>query len=156
VQPDPTTILATLNIGEPLIVLYDAPDPAPFAPLIEPAAARECVFASYRAWHKGQTLHITADNHGCGAPQLLDVQTRSRGEMIAFLVDEEGLRASRELMGAWLDGGAAFAPRNGHLLIGPLEADQYTYLRSATFYVNADQLAVLVTGASYLSGPTRR
>ena len=73
--------------------------------------------------------------------------------MIKFLVDEEGLRASHELMGQWLDGGAAFAPRHGHVLIGPLTPDQYDYLRSVTFYVNADQLAVLVTGASYFSGP---
>jgi hypothetical protein len=39
------------------------------------------------------------------------------------------------------------------VLIGPLKAEQYDYLRSVTFYVNADQLAVLVTGASYFSGP---
>ena len=36
-QPDPTTILETLSIREPLIGLYDAPDPAPSAPLVEPA-----------------------------------------------------------------------------------------------------------------------
>lgn len=152
-QPDPATILATLNIREPVIGLYDAPDPTPFAPLVEPAAPRECVFASFAAWRAGKTLHITAEKHGCGAPQLLGLQTRSREEMIEFLVDEEGLRASHELMGEWLDGGAAFEPRNGHVLIGPLKPDHYDYLRSATFYVNADQLAVLVTGASYFSGP---
>ena len=152
-QPDPTTILATLNIREPLIGLYDAPDPAPSAPLVEPAKARECVFASFGAWREGKTLHITAEKHGCGVPQLLGLQTRSRENMIKFLVDEEGLRATHELMGQWLDGGAAFAPRHGHVLIGPLKAEQYDYLRSVTFYVNADQLAVLVTGASYFSGP---
>ena len=152
-QPDPTTILTTLNIREPLIGLYDAPDPAPFAPLVEPETARECVFASFGAWRKGRTLHITADKHGCGAPQLLGLQTRAREEMVKFLVDQEGLRASHELMGEWLDGGIAFEPRHGHVLIGPLNADQYDYLRSATFYVNADHFAVLVTGASYFSGP---
>ena len=47
-QPDPTTILETLSIREPLIGLYDAPDPAPFAPLVEPGAPRACVFASFR------------------------------------------------------------------------------------------------------------
>jgi hypothetical protein len=152
-QPDPTAILEKLTIREPLIGLYDAPDPAPFAPLVEPRAPRECVFASYLRWREGKTLHITAEKHGCGAPHLLDVQTRSREDMIAFLCDEEGLRASHELMGEWLDGGAAFKPRHGHVLLGPLRADQYEHLRSVTFYVNADQLAVLVTGASYFSGP---
>jgi hypothetical protein len=34
-----------------------------------------------------------------------------------------------------------------------LRADQYDYLRSVTFYVNADQLAVLVTGSSYYRRP---
>jgi hypothetical protein len=152
-QPDPTTILTALSIREPLIGFYDAPDPAPFAPLVEPATARECVFASYGAWRDGKTLHITEDKHGCGAPQLLGVQTRTREQMIKFLVDEEGLRASHELMGEYLDGGAAFRPQNGHVLIGPLHAAMYEYLRTATFYVNADQLAVLVTGSSYYSRP---
>ena len=36
-QPDPTTIVETLSISEPLIGLYDAPDSASFAPLVEPA-----------------------------------------------------------------------------------------------------------------------
>jgi hypothetical protein len=58
-QPDPTTIIETLSIAEPLIGLYDAPDAAPFAPLVEPAAARECVFASYRHWREGRTLQLT-------------------------------------------------------------------------------------------------
>ena len=152
-QPDPTTILTTLAIREPLIGFYDAPDPAPFAPLVEPAGARACVFASYGAWRDGQTLHITEDKHGCGAPQLLGIQTRTREEMVKFLVDEEGLRASHELMGEYLDGGAAFSPQNGHVLIGPLHVEMYDYLRTVTFYVNPDQLAVLCVGAGYYSSP---
>jgi hypothetical protein len=152
-QPDPATILSVLNIREPVIGLYDAPEPARFAPLVEPATGRECVFASYPRWREGKTLHITADKHGCGAPQLLGVQTRSREEMVRFLCDEEGLRASHELMGFWLDSTPGYKPRYGHVLIGPLRPDQYEYLRTATFYVNPDQLAVLVTGASYYSRP---
>ena len=46
-----------------------------------------------------------------------------------------------------------YEPRHGHVLIGPLRADQYEYLRTVTFYVNADQLAVLVTGSSYYRRP---
>ena len=152
-QPDPTTILVTLSITEPLIGLYDAPDPAPFAPLVEPAQARECVFASYPRWREGKTLHISKEKHGCGAPQLLGVQSRSREEMVKFLVDTEGLRASHELMELWLDAAPGYEPRHGHVLIGPLRAEEYDYLRSVTFYVNADQLAVLVTGSSYYRRP---
>jgi hypothetical protein len=153
VQPDPSTILTSLNIREPLIGLYDAPDPAPFAPLIEPADEEECVFASFGAWREGRTLHISAQKHGCGAPHLLGLEDWSRAEAIEFLRGEEGLRASDELMGEWLDAAPGYKPHHEHVLIGPLRAGQYDYLRSATFYVNPDQLAVLVTGASYFSGP---
>jgi hypothetical protein len=103
VQPDPSTILTTLNIGEPLIGLYDAPDPALFAPLVEPETARECVFASFGAWREGSTLHITAEKHGCGVPQLLGLQTRSRENMIKFLprrLNEQAKRAVCHAAGA--------------------------------------------------------
>lgn len=152
-QPDPAAIVEILSIGEPLIGLYDAPDPAPFAPLVEPAAGRECVFASYARWREGKTLHLTKEKHGCGAPHLLGVRGRSREAMVKFLVDEEGLRASHELMDLWLDAAPGYRPRHEHILIGPLKAAQYDFLRSVTFYVNADQLAVLVTGSSYYSRP---
>ena len=141
-QPDPSTILRTLSIAEPLIGFYDAPDPAPFAPLVEPAQPQECVFASYPRWREGKTLHITKDKHGCGGPQLLGLQTRTREETIKWLLEGEGLRASRDLMELWLDARPRFEPRYDHILIGPLCPDQYDYLRSVTFFVNADQLAV--------------
>jgi hypothetical protein len=155
-QPDPTTILETLMITEPLIGFYDAPDPAAFAPLVEPAGPRECIFASYPRWREGKTLHVTKDRHGCGAPQVLGSQVpgRSREEMVKFLADEEGLRASHELMELWLDATSGYEPRYDHILIGPLRADQDEFLRTITFYVNADQLSVLATGATYYSRPT--
>ncbi|HQG04144.1 MAG TPA: DUF169 domain-containing protein [Thermoleophilia bacterium] len=153
VQPDPTVILEKLAIKQPLIGLYDAPDAAPFAPLVEPGEPHECVFVSYPRWAEGKTLHITRAKHGCGAPHLLGVQERSREEMVKFLADEEGLRATHELMEEWLDAVPGYTPRYEHILIGPLRADQYEYLRTVTFYVNPDQLAVLVTGASYYSRP---
>ncbi len=152
-QPDPGTILEALSIREPVIGLYDAPDPAPFAPLVGPGDARACVFASWPQWRAGKTLHITRERHGCGVPHLLGVQVRSRDEMIGFLADEEGLRADRELMGLWLDAQTGYVPRHGNVLIGPLKPDQYEHLVSATFYVDADQLSVLCTGASYYSRP---
>jgi hypothetical protein len=152
-QPDPTTILEKLAIDEPLIGLYDAPEAAPFVPLVEPAGSRACIFASRPQWLAGKTLHITKDRHGCGAPHLLGLQTRTREDMVEFLVGEEGLRASPELMEAWLDAQPGYRPHHEHILLGPLKADQYEYLLSATFYVDADQLSVLCTGASYYSAP---
>ena len=154
VRPDLTTIRETLAISAPPIGLYDAPDPTPFAPLVEPKP-RECVFAAFPHWQAGRTLHITKEKHGCGGAHLLGEQVpqRSRDALVKFLVDEEGLRASHELMDQWLDARPHFKLRHAHVLIGPLRSDQYEHLRSVTFYVNADQLSVLCTGAVYYSKP---
>ncbi len=151
-QPDPSTILARLSITEPLIGFYDAPDPAPFEPLVVPGG-RQCVFASLKSWRQGKTLHLTRDKHGCGGMHLFGINERPRDSLVEFLCDEEGLRASRELMNEWLDSMKSYKPVHEHLLIGPLHPDQYDYLRTVTFYVNADQLAVLCVGATYYSRP---
>jgi len=151
-QPDPTTILAGLSITEPLIGFYDAPDPAPFRPLVTPGRG-QCVFVSIKKWRRGKTLHLTREKHGCGGSHLFGIDTASRREMVEFLCDEEGLRATHQLMDLWLDSAKAYRPRHEHLLIGPLRPNQHQYLRTVTFYVNADQLAVLCTGAAYYSRP---
>jgi hypothetical protein len=151
-RPDPSAILATLSIEEPLIGLYDAPDPAPFEPLVEPGK-RQCVFASFGAWRQGKTLHLTREKHGCGAGHLLGVSMRPRGELVEFLCDEEGLRASHELMDLWLDSAPHYEPVHDHLLVGPLRFHQFDHLRTVTFYVNPDQLSVLCAGATYYSRP---
>jgi len=151
-QPDPSAILRRLSITEPLIGLYDAPDPAPFEPLVTPGS-RQCVFASFKAWHQGKTLHLTKERHGCGASYLLGTAPGPRKEMVEFLCDEEGLRADHELMNLWLDVARSYRPAHEHLLIGPLCLSQYDYLRTVTFYVNPDQLAVLSMGATYYSRP---
>ena len=151
-QPDLTPILDRLAFSEPVIGFYDAPDPAPFAPLVEPRG-RECVFNSFKAWRRGKTLHLTREKHGCGAGHLLGVDVRPRQEMIDFLWGEEGLRATPELMGEWLDSAPKYRPSHDHLLFGPLKPEQYEYLRTATFYVNPDQLSVLAVGAAYCHRP---
>ena len=84
---------------------------------------------------------------------LFGIDERSRDSIVEFLCDEEGLRASHELMNEWLDSMKSYKPAHDHLLIGPLHPAQYDYLRTVTFYVNADQLAVLCMGATYYSRP---
>lgn len=147
-SPDPSPILEILSICEPLIGIYDAPDPEAFAPLVEPHG-RECVFAARRRWQRGLTLHLIRERHGCGAWQLLGLKERSRQGMVDFLCGQEGLRATPELMSQWLDATKSYEPVHGHLLIGPLRPDQYDYLRAVSFYVNPDQMAVLFAGAVY-------
>lgn len=151
-QPDPAKIIERLSIKGPLIGFYDAPDPAPFEPLVVPGD-RQCVFASFKKWQQGKTLHLTRERHGCGGGHLLGVGGMPRAKLVDFLCGEEGLRATKELMNEWLDSTKDYSPVHGHLLIGPLRPEQYEHLQTVTLYVNADQLAVLCTGATYYSRP---
>jgi hypothetical protein len=151
-QPDVTPILEKLSIGGPLIGFYDAPDAAPFEPLVTPKG-RQCVFKSMGDWTAGKTLHLTEEKHGCGGMHLLGLHERSREDLVEFLCDEEGLKATHELMDAWLDSAPHYKPEQGNVLIGPLKHDQYQYLKSVTWYVNPDQLSVLTAGAVYYSHP---
>jgi hypothetical protein len=150
--PDASALLAALDLTTPLVGLYDAPDPEPFAPLVRPAqgsARGQCLFHFYRRWEKGETLHLTADNYGCGGcgRSLFSVQTREREDFIDFLWGDEGLRGTRELMAGWIDHAPTYHPDNPHVLVGPLREDQARYLKTVTFWANADQLSVLQHGA---------
>jgi len=154
-QPDPSTLLAKLRLATPVIGLYDAPDPQAFAPLVEPKG-RACVFAFVQRWRQGESLHLTAERYGCGgcARQFFDVETRPRRAFIEFLVGDEGLRASPELMEEWIDASHPLPLRHGHVLVGPLREQHYEHLLTATLFVNADQLSLLCTAASYHSRPS--
>ena len=157
-QPDPSFLLEKLNVTLPLTGLYDAPDPAAFAPLVEPrpgAKRGECVFSHFADWQKGRTVHLTSANFGCGGAggSLCGVQRTDRADFIHFLAIDEGLKASEELMGRWLDARVNFAPARGHVLVGPLKADQYEHLKTVTFWVRPDQLAALELAAQYRNAP---
>ena len=155
-QPEPTTLLSRISITTPPIGFYDAPDVSRFEPLVRVTRGEtSCIFSFYGDWMAGRTLHLTRDAFGCrGAGScLFGVATRSREAMVSFLVDEEGLKASRELMQRWLDRRGSYRPQHPNLLIGPLRPEQHHYLKSVTFFVNPDQLAALLLGASYNSGP---
>jgi hypothetical protein len=153
---DPNQLLAILNIKTPLIGFYDTPETLPFQPLVAPTpGTMTCVFAFYQDWLKGRRLHITRDNFGCfGAGRALcSINSRSREDLVKFLVDAEGLRASHSLMEAWLDHGQTYHQEHPHLLIGPIKPDQDQYLKTITFMVSPDQLSALITGANYNHGP---
>jgi hypothetical protein len=155
-QPHTSNLLDKLGPGVPLIGFYDTPDPEPFQPLIELKSGRHaCVFACYKQWLKGKSLHITQQSYGCrGAGRWLCGQEATpREEMVRFLVDDEGLKSSHELMHQWLDHRKGYEQEHPHLIIGPLNPDQYQHLRSVTFYINPDQLGLLMLGAQYHSAP---
>jgi hypothetical protein len=155
-QPDPSTLIQKIGVEAPLIGFYDAPDVSPFEPVVRiESGDSSCIFSFYTNWLNGETLLLTRESFGCrGAGScLFGVATRSPEAMVTFLVDEEGLKSSRELMRRWIDRRGSYRPEHPNLLIGPLRPDEYRYLKTVTFYVNPDQLAALLLGANYNSGP---
>ncbi len=155
-QPDPTHLLGKIDLDTSLIGFYDAPDPSVFAPLVEPGAGeRQCVFAFYNQWMRGTTLHITKEKFGCRGARywLFDVEAMSRESFVKFLADDEGLKASHDLMNQWLDYHKPYRQEHPHILIGPLKENQYEYLKTITFFVNPDQLSLLLLGAQYNHAP---
>ena len=156
-QPDATRLIEKLGITEPLIGFYDAPNARAFDPIIAPAPGKHaCVFAFLGAWRKGQMLHLTAENPGCGGAgfAIYNREARPREAFVDFLYGEEGLKASRECMHAWLDQRSPYRAEHPHTLIGPLRVAQYELLKSVTFLVNPDQLSALIIGAHYHAADT--
>jgi hypothetical protein len=153
-QPDFSRLLQKMNLNTPLIGLYDAPDPKVFQPCVTPQPG-ECVFTFYKSWIEGKTLHLTPNRFGCGGcgRWMFDIMLRSRQDFIKFLVDTEGLKASRALMEQWIDVSRPYQRRHDNIMIGPLKPEQWKFLRTVTFWVDADQLSVLVYGTQYQTVP---
>jgi hypothetical protein len=57
-------------------------------------------------------------------------------------------------MDQWLDHRKTYRQEHPNIFIGPLREDQYDHLKSVTFFVDPDQLSVLMLGAQYHSAPT--
>jgi hypothetical protein len=153
-QPRPHRLLEGLDIKLPLIGFYDAPDTSLFEPVLEPKAG-QCLFCFFKEWLEGKTLHLTRERYGCGGAgsSLWGLQTRPRNEFIRFLVDDEGLKESHELMEKWIDARRVYRAEHPHLLIGPLKDAAWRYAKTVTFLVNPDQLSALAIGAQYRSAP---
>ena len=149
-----TFIINKLNLSVPLIGVYDAPEDTDFGPVnIPPADRHSCFFAFYKKWLKGETLKLSHSGYGCGGcgTWMFAETTRTRQEYIEFLADEEGLKADHQLMGEWFDAMKPYKPAHRHLFIGPLKEEHRKYLKTVTFFVNPDQLSVLMIGAQYNS-----
>jgi hypothetical protein len=156
IQPDPSDLLKRIGLKTPLIGFYDTPDIVPFEPIIRsPVDKRPCIFAFYRQWLTGKTLHISRDSACCGGAGywLSGKAGIPRLDFVKFLVDEEGLKASHILMNLWLDYYKPYRQEHDNVMIGPLCKDQYDYLKTVTFYVNPDQMSALMTGTQYHTIP---
>lgn len=155
-QSDPKYLISRLDLDSPLIGVYDAPNPEDFSPVVTiPEKKRACVFEFYNQWMEGITLQLSRDSYGCRGcgSWWWGEKTRSREDYIDFLVGQEGLKADGELMGEWLDHIKPYQPHYPYLFVGPLKPHLYKYLKTITFYVNPDQLSILVTGAQYYHRP---
>jgi len=149
---DASYLIKKLDLNIPLIGIYDAPEDTDFGDVATaPRNKHSCFFAYYKKWLKGTTVKLSRSNYGCGGcgTWLFGETTRSREDYISFLADDEGLKANHELMGAWMDHVKPHVPENGFLFIGPLDQAQNRFLKTVTFFVNPDQLSVLMIGAQY-------
>ncbi len=147
----PDNLLEIAGITTPLIGYYDTPDTKPFEPFAKP---QECIFSCYENWLKGESICLSEVNVGsiacpgagywsCG------VESMPREDVAKFLGEIEGLKSSAELMKQWLENQPAYKREHPYVVIGPLREEQYEYLKTITFYVNPDQLSLLMTGAEY-------
>ena len=154
--PDPSNLIMQIELSLPLLGLYDSADTRGFEPLVVPESGKHmCIFCFYENWLKRETLVITKDNFGCdGAGNCLcNVQTKTKEDLVKFLKDGEGLKATREIMNKWVEARKPYEQEHPYLLMGPLKDDKYDLLKTVSFFVNPDQLAALVIGANYRSVP---
>jgi hypothetical protein len=151
---DATYITDKLQIHIPLLGVYDAPHDSAFDKIIEPVSYKKnCIFTYFNAWMRGLTLKLTSINFGCNGSGywLFGKESRGRKEFVDFLVGEEGLKCSGELMNVWMDVVKPYKSTHKCLYIGPLKNSMEQYLKSVTFFVNPDQLSALIVGANYFS-----
>jgi hypothetical protein len=150
----PDLLVEAIHLNTSVIALYDAPANNTFESVVETKPGiRKCLFAFYEDWMAGKTLKQSAGNYGCGGcgHWLFDIATRDRQGFVKFLTDDEGLKASHELMNHWLDQNKPYKPAYDAIFIGPFNEDLYEFIRTITFFVNPDQLSVLMLAANYFA-----
>ena len=158
-QPNADNLLQIAGITTPLIGFYDVADPKPFEPFAKP---KRCIFSCYKNWLRGKSIFISEGNCSCqgsgywvggvvpGWVMKSAVTDRTPREIFAKSLNQrEGFKSSDELMCQWLENLKPYMIENGYVVIGPLKDDQYEHLKTVTFYVNPDQLSLLLLGAEY-------
>jgi hypothetical protein len=150
-QPNPSSLLSILEISNPLIGFYDTPEKSLFEPFIE---ARQCVFSCYQDWIQGKSTCLSEQNVAAiGCPGAgywnCNVATVPSEHVAHFLAVEEGLKASSDVMCDWLASHPPYTREHAYIVISPLRESAYRYLKTVTFYVNPDQISMLITGAEY-------
>jgi hypothetical protein len=147
-QPDAKSLLEIAGITTPLIGFYDTPDIEAFEPLTEPD---HCVFSCYENWLAGESVLFSDDQFQClgSGYWFCGVESIPRENFVRFLVGKEGLKSSPEVMNEWLGAHPPYRKEHPYIVIGPLREDSYDYLKTVTFFVNPDQLSLLMMGCEY-------
>ncbi len=145
---DTTDLLETAVIKTPLVGFYDVPDPKPLEPFARP---KHCFFSCYDNWLKGESICPSKNNPTCngGGYWVSGVEFTSLDDLADRLTQREGFKSSPELMKEWLDHQKPYRMQHQYVVIGPLRDEQYEYLKTITFFVNPDQLSLLLLGTEY-------
>jgi hypothetical protein len=146
--PNPTNLLKIGGIKTPLVGFYDVPDPKPFEPFVRP---ERCFFSCYENWLRGESVCISEGDASCrgGGYWVGGVEFTSRENLAHTLHQREGFKFSPELMQRWLDNQKPYKIERQCVVIGPLRDEQYDYVRTITFFVNPDQLSLLLLGTEH-------
>lgn len=146
--PDPTNLLEIAGISTALVGFYDVPDFMPFQPFTE---LKRCIFSAYNNWQRGESVCISRHECSCrgGGYWIGGREFVSREKFTSFLSEREGLKSSLDLMNQWLNNQKPYLIEYQYVVMGPLNDDQYDYLKSVTFFVNPDQLSLLLLGTEY-------
>jgi hypothetical protein len=159
IRPNPTNLLEIAGIKTPLIGFYDVPDPSPFEPFAKP---KRCFFSAYRNWLEGESVLVSIGDSSCQgggywvggtlpewAVKSAGPNFTPRDSFATGLRQREGFKSSDALMCQWLENLKPYLIENGYVVIGPLKDEQYDYLKTITFWVNPDQLSLLLLGTEY-------
>jgi hypothetical protein len=159
VNPDPKELLEIAGIKTPVIGFYDVADTEPFKPFTKP---KRCFFSAYKQWCKGESICISKGGGGCQGGgywiggvlpgwvvNSMDVSISPHQAFAKGLNEREGFKSSDELMGQWFENLKPYTVENGYVVIGPIKDHQYDNIKTVTFYVNPDQLSLLLLGAEY-------
>ena len=158
-KPDPAELVEVAGLRTPLIGFYDVSDQKPFEPFAIP---ERCIFSCYQNWLLGESIVISEGNCSCQGggywvggvmpgwvQKSMEPDSNPLNIFASGLNQREGFKSSDELMFKWLENQKPYLIENEYVVIGPLKEDQYQHLKTVTFYVNPDQLSLLLHGAEY-------
>lgn len=152
--PDPKMLRETLEMKTPLIGFYDVLDNTPFEPIVQ---TKGCIFSAYQDWLAGKSISMEKGSCTCGGGKywIGGAEFIEKSKLANMLYEREGFKASQALLEEWLENQKPYKIKNKYVVISPLKDDQYADLKTVTFFVNPDQLSMLLVGAEYYNTSPR-